>query len=282
MSLSMKPGLASLVSLVVVLALAPAAPAQDPVPGDQEAPEEPLFETIERPLADGSTLTADHYRTRHVTPGPVIVAFHMEGSSRAEFRDIAKTFLDYNGSVLAVDLRAGKEAKGVANATAAAFEAKHQRPATPAEAYADVVEAVAWARELHEGAKVVLLGSGYSASLALVYAAREPEGCDAVIAFSPGELIEGWTVAAEVRGVKVPVYVSCGNGIEEKSRTTRVSNALDKKLRASFYPPDGLVAPRGALQLEQSDVNAHRRVWNGVYAILKPLAPAAPAAPAGG
>jgi dienelactone hydrolase len=266
----------------VPAAAAPAfSPAQDPGGAEPAQEEEQLpYETIERSLPEGIALTADHYVARTTTPGPIVVAFHMEGSSRGEYRKIAETFLKYNVSVLAVDLRAGKESNGVANATAAAFEKKHGKPAALADAYADVVEAVKWARELHPDGKVVLLGSSYSASLALVYAAREPAGADAVLAFSPGELIEGWTVAAEARNVKVPVYVSCGNGLEEKSKTTRIVNALDKKLRSSFYPPDGLVAPRGAASLDQTEDSAHRRVWHGVFAVLKPFQPGAAAPPA--
>lgn len=254
-----------------------AAAAQDPPPGTEKTPE-PLHVTLERPTPEGIALTADHYAVRAEGTAPVVVALHMEGSSRGEFRAIAETFLEFPCSVLAVDLRVGKEAHGVPNATTAAYEKARPEPAAPADAYADVVEAVKWARELHPGSKVVLLGSGFSAALALVHAAREPAAVDAVLAFSPGELIEGWTVAAEARKIQVPVYVSCGNGLEEKSKATRIFNALDKKLRASFYPPDGIVAPRGAASLEQSDQGAHQRVWSGVYTLLKPLCP--PAAPA--
>ena len=157
------------------------------------------------------------------------------------------------------------------NQTAAAFEKKNGKPATPADAYVDVVEAVKWARELRPDAKVVLLGSSYSASLALAYAGREPQGVDAVVAFSPSECVEGWRVALDARNVKVPVYVSCGNGAEEKAKASPIFNAVDKKLRSTYFPPDNVVCPHGAEALVQTEDGARARVWHGVHMLLKPF-----------
>jgi pimeloyl-ACP methyl ester carboxylesterase len=266
----------------LLLSLALAVLAQEPAPQGPPAaaPATALApETLTRTLPDGLEMTADYYSQPGKLPGPIVVACHMAGSSRGEFAKIAPEFLRYGCSLLAVDLRAGKERNGVVNQTSAAFEKKHGRPATYAEAYPDVVEAVKWARETRPEAKLILLGSSYSAALAVAYAGREPTAVDAVLAFSPGEYIEGWTVALDARKVTVPVHVSCGNGPEEKGRTMRIYNALDKKLRSSYFPADSIVAPHGAEILAQEDEGARNRVWHGVYMLIKSLSEPAQAPP---
>lgn len=262
-------------ALIAVLALAqsqgtPPPAGQEPAP----APAPFLVETITRP-GKGVTLTADWTLPRASTGGPTVVCLHQEDSSRGEFTVSAQEFARHGCAVLAVDLRSGKESGGVPNATAAAFEKSAGKPATLQEAFDDVAEAVKWARELRPEAKVVLLGSGYSATLALAYAARNPDGADALIVFSPSECIEGWTVAAEMRAIKVPVHVSCGSGLEEKSKATRFFNGLDKKLRSSYFPAEELALPRGAASLAHPDESTRLRVWHGVHKIR--LATSAPA-----
>lgn len=242
---------------------APAAPKTTPV----------RSETLERP-AGGIAMTAEYYVRRGNT-GPLAVCLHMADSSRGEYAKSAAEFVLYGASVLAVDLRAGKEHDGVLNATAAAFHAKHKRAATFAEAYDDVVEAVKWARELRPDAKILLVGSSYSATLALAYAARVPDGVDSVIAISPSECIEGWTVAAEVRNIKVPTHIQCGSGIEERTKAQRFFNGLDKKLRSSFYAPEELKVVHGAPMLWHEDPLMRTRVWNMPYKMIQALTPAA-------
>jgi pimeloyl-ACP methyl ester carboxylesterase len=269
--------------LSLALALAPAPQETPPQEGSAETPPASGLapETLTRTLPDGLEMTADYYAQRGRLPGPIVVACHMAGSSRGEFVEIAPEFSRYGCSLLAVDLRAGKEHGGVANQTAAAFEKKHGRAATYEEAYPDVVEAVKWARELRPEAKLILLGSSYSAALAIAFAGREPKAVDAVLAFSPGEYIEGWTVALDARKVAVPVHVSCGNGPEEKGKAMRLYNALDKKLRSSYFPADSIVARHGAPLLIQPDEGARNRVWHGVYMLIKSLSEPTPPASAG-
>ncbi|MCC7012821.1 MAG: alpha/beta hydrolase [Planctomycetes bacterium] len=227
-------------------------------------------ETLER--ASGALLlTADYYAPKATAKGPMIVALHMEGSSRGEYAKSAAEFVLFGCTVLAVDLRAGKEHAGVVNKTAAAYSAKNGKPATLAESYDDIAEAVKWARELRPEAKLLLLGSSSSATLALAYAARVPAGVDAVIAISPSESIEGWSVAAEVRNIKVPTLVMCGSEPEERPKATRFFNGIDKKLRASFFPPPELALPHGAPLLWSDDETVRHRVWSPVHKALAPL-----------
>jgi dienelactone hydrolase len=275
------PNLAALA--VLALALCPTAP-QEPAPGQGGPPAPPaaaapkrllpVVETVTR-AGKGVELTADYTKARGVLGGPTVVCLHDAAGSRGEFKKIAAEFIQYGCPALAVDLRVGKEADGVANATAAAFEKAAGKPATLTEALDDVATAVEWAKELRPDAKVLLLGSGTGATLALAFAARNPAAVDGVLAYSPTECLEGVTVAAEMRQIKVPVHMGCGSGLEEKSKTTRFFNALDKKLRSSYFPAEELQFPPGASQLAHEDESLRNRAWHGVHKIREALSAAA-------
>ena len=118
---------------------------------------------------------------------------------------------------------------------------------------------------------MLLLGSQTGATLALAFAARNPTAVDGVLAYSPSECLEGVTVAAEMRQIKVPVHVGCGSGLEEKSKTTRFFNALDKKLRSSYFPAEELKFPPGAGQLAHEDESYRNRAWHGVHKVIETL-----------
>lgn len=259
-------------------ALPPSAAAQDGPPPAKPAPAKPaLIQETMTHAGKGVQLTADWYKARGNLRGPTVVCLHDAAGSRGEFTKIAAEFVLYGCPVLAVDLRAGKEAGGVANATAAAFEKSAGKPATLAEALDDVTTALEWARELRPDASVVLLGSGTGATLALAHTARATTGgADAVLAYSPWECLEGVTVAAEMRAIKVPVHVGCGSGIEEKSKATRFFNALDKKLRSSYFPAEELALVPGAAPLAHPEESYRQRVWHGVHRIREQLSAPAP------
>ena len=270
------PNLAALA--VLALVLCPNA-VQEPVPGQGGTPAPapaapkkllPIVETVTR-AGKGVELTGDYTKARGVLRGPTVVCLHDAAGSRGEFAKIAQEFIQYGCPVLAVDLRVGKEAGGVVNATAAAFEKAAGKAATLAEALDDVTTAVEWAKELRPDSKVLLLGSQTGATLALAFAARNPTTVDGVLAYSPSECLEGVTVAAEMRQIKVPVHVGCGSGLEEKSKTTRFFNALDKKLRSSYFPAEELKFPPGAGQLAHEDESYRNRAWHGVHKVIETL-----------
>jgi dienelactone hydrolase len=266
--------------LLAPIALAIATLAQDPKP--QAPPAKPPekaaptasqpsgAKTLTRKLADGVEMTADFYELGGGAKGPIVVCCHKAKASRGEYRDIAPELVRHGANVLAVDLRAGGELNGVANATAASA-ALLKKPQTYADAYPDLVEAVKWARELRPESKVALVGSSYSASLALVYAGREPKGVDAVIAFSPGEYIKGWSVAADAKNIKVPVYITCASGPQESSLCKPIADAIDSKLRVMYSPGDDEPSTHGALTLVTKDPKAREKQWKGVLDMLAPL-----------
>ena len=270
----------------------PPAPSGTPekgAPGDKaasttQAPEMKL-EKQTRVGADGVTLTADY----HALPfgdsdRPLVVSFHMEGGSRGEFTKIAPLFGIWACSSFAVDLRNGKASGDVPNETAAsAASVLKKTEFTNEEAYADVVEGLKWAREIHPDGKIIALGSGTSASLVLVAVARDAALADMVFAFSPSEDVPGWSVAMESRKLTVPTFVTCDGSPQEVAKARMIGNSIDKKLRQVVLPIDVKGAKRGAAILLQETPELHDRHWMTIVRMLLQIAPAAaPAAQPGG
>lgn len=153
---------------------------------------------------DGLTITADLYETE--PEHPWIVLFHQSNSSRGEYRDIAPRLNKLNLNCMAVDLRSGKEKNFRVNETAAlAKDAK--LPSNFIDAEKDMVAAIERAYGIGRQ-PVILLGSSYSASLALKLA-TEMDEVAAVIAFSPGEFFDNkLNMQKAVTGLSKPVFVS--------------------------------------------------------------------------
>ena len=131
---------------------------------------------------DGIEITADKYLVNEEYT--YILLFHQAGSSRGEFRDIAEKFLKLRYNCLAVDLRSGDNANFVNNETASRARGAG-KSVNFLDAMEDMSAAIDYAYDLNSK-EVILLGSSYSASLALLEGLNHPK-VRAVIAFSPGE-----------------------------------------------------------------------------------------------
>lgn len=138
------------------------------------------------PSEDGLEITADKYLASEEFP--YIILFHQAGSSRGEFRDIAEKFLKLRYNCLAVDLRSGDNANFVNNETASRARGAG-KSVNFLDALGDVSASIDYAYGLNSQ-EVILLGSSYSASLALLEGLDHPK-VRAVIAFSPGEYFSG-------------------------------------------------------------------------------------------
>jgi dienelactone hydrolase len=139
-------------------------------------------EKVGFPSEDGLEITADKYLIAEEYP--YILLFHQAGSSRGEFRDIAEKFLKLRYNCLAVDLRSGDNANFINNETASRARSAG-KSVNFLDASEDMKAAIDYGYDLNSK-KVILLGSSYSASLALLEGLYNPK-VGAVIAFSPGE-----------------------------------------------------------------------------------------------
>lgn len=131
---------------------------------------------------DSLEITADKYLVNDEYP--YILMFHQAGSSRGEYNDIAERFLKLRYNCLAVDLRSGDNSNYVKNETAQKAGGQYSGIKFM-DASMDIRAAVEYAWGLNPK-EVILLGSSYSASLAMLEGLNNPS-VRAVIAFSPGE-----------------------------------------------------------------------------------------------
>ena len=209
---------------------------------------------------DGLKVTAD---TGGSGSGPVIVLFHMAGSSRGEYTDIAPRLHELGYRTLAVDQRSGMSSNGVKNETAAQLRVD---PGFGA-AVPDMVEAVNYARQEMGADKIGVLGSSYSASLVLMLSGEVDGFADAVMAFSPGEYFANKSlVKRAATGIDIPAFLTAA-----KSEMRQVEPiAAEISGDAVVFTPDG-GGRHGAGTLVSSDADEY---WAALEAFLDSVLPA--------
>jgi len=217
-----------------------------------------LYNTITFPSLDGLTITADEYNTGK--PKPWMLLCHQAGFSRGEYRETASRFMGLDFNVMAIDQRSGKEANGVTNETANA--AKNKGLGTSyTDAEQDILAAIDYLYN-KSGQPIILVGSSYSAALALKLGSNTKVA--KVVAFSPGEYLNGINVAAEAQKINKPVFVTSSKS--EIGQTTDVSAKIDKSKLTHFKPSgDGIHGSR-ALWRNNSNSEAY---WQALIAFLK-------------
>lgn len=188
---------------------------------------------VKFPSKDGVTITADMYEANPEYPW--VVLFHMAESSRGEYQFIAPKLNRLEVNCIAVDLRSGKEDNFIVNETYVL--AKNTGLGTSyLDAEIDMKAAIEKAYMIARK-PLIILGSSYSASLALKLASEMPQ-VKAVIAFSPGEYFgKELTVADEVRGLSKPAFIACAS--DEKKYTKPIADAIQSSKKIFFSPPKG-------------------------------------------
>lgn len=164
---------------------------------------------------DSVVITADTYFIKDVPP--TILLCHQAGYSRGEYLETAKKLNDLGFSCMAIDQRSGKGVNGVTNQTAIDADSK-LRNVGYAGAKQDVEAAIDYLYEINGNRSIILVGSSYSASLAL-WIANENKNIKAAAAFSPGEYLKGTNLAKTIKSLKIPIFVTSSKreiGLVEK------------------------------------------------------------------
>lgn len=190
-------------------------------------------QTVTFSTDDGVVVTADHYVSS--TQNPYIILLHQAGYSRGEYRETAPKLVNLGFNCLAVDLRSGKEVNFVVNQTAIDAESK-QKATGYIDAFPDIRAAIEYVAGRNKR-PIILLGSSYSASLALVEATNNFK-VKAVVAFSPGEYFgEELNVKQATQKLFVPVLATSSR--MEFSRLSELLNHLQKKHLTLYQPAQG-------------------------------------------
>jgi dienelactone hydrolase len=166
---------------------------------------------------------------------------------------------------LAVDARSGNEVMGVINQTARRARAQNKR-ADYLDAEPDIVAAIAYADSLSNRKGVILLGSSYSAALALKIGAVNP-GVKAVVAFSPGEYFgEKLPLKQHIRSFNKPLFVTSSK--EEATQGALLIKDMQSPVKRHFVPAGN--GAHGSIALWKMTPN-HAEYWAALEDFLKQI-----------
>ncbi len=182
--------------------------------------------TIQMQTPDGLTVFADHYPAEKISKGVVLLC-HQAFWSRGEYAETAPWLAGLGYTVVAIDQRSGRKANGIKNKTAAQARKKGLKRGY-LNAKIDLETAIK-ALTVKFSKDVILVGSSYSAGLALRLAGERHPGIKAVAAFSPGEYFKPKTYVQEVLpNISVPTLIT-GSKREVKKRTNWWEKAPQNK-----------------------------------------------------
>lgn len=209
-------------------------------------------QTVTFPSLDEVTITADKYVVS--TQKPYLILLHQAGYSRGEYRETAPKLANLGFNCLAVDLRSGNEVNFVKNQTAK-DAAKKGKPNGYLDAQQDITAAINYVAGI-SNKPIILVGSSYSASLALVEATNNFK-VKALVVFSPGEYFnEELNVKKTTSMLYVPVLATSSRMEFEPMK--KMLNHLKPKHLTLFKPSKEGV--HGSRALWESNPN-HEEYW---------------------
>lgn len=185
---------------------------------------------IEFAAADGAIVSADSYE---IIPGEnYILLCHQADFSRGEYTETAKRLNSLGYNCLAIDQRSGKECNGVPNLTAKALADKGKKDLPFLDAEQDIVAAIDYIAK-QSGKKVIVVGSSYSASLALKIA-KNNDKISALALFSPGNYFEGIDLKKEISGITIPVFATSSK--EEAEQVKWLLEGIKSSIKEVYVP----------------------------------------------
>lgn len=219
--------------------------------------------TITFTAADGLEVTADEYLVD--SEKPYILLFHEQGSSRGEFKDIARRFCKLEYNCLAVDLRNGGNNNFVSNQTARQLREEGLNSGIH-DIELDVEAAINYAHR-KSNHPVVLFGSGANGSLSLKVAVSNQQ-VRAVVALSPGEyFMPGIKIQDTIAHLKKPVFISSSKA--EFPYVSELASDISQDYLTLFEPKVGS-GERGSASLsDQYDQSTE--YWIALILFFKEL-----------
>ena len=189
---------------------------------------------------DSLPVTADLYEVNGKKP--TILLCHQAGYSRGEYIETAKK-LNYLGfSCVAIDQRSGNKVNGIVNETVQ--KAKESNLGiTYMDAKIDIEAAIDYVYKLNNEEPIILVGSSYSASLALLIGSSNSK-VKAIAAFSPGEYLNGIVLKDEIKNTTKPIFVTSSK--KEIPKVAELISSIDNKFVTHYKPEvDGIHGSRG-------------------------------------
>ena len=229
-------------------------------------PSEPSVSTVTFPTTDDLTITADLYWTGEAN-APFILLFHQADYSRGEYLEIAPKLNVLGYNCLAIDQRSGGVANGVKNETYQAAKSAGLQTGY-IQAYPDLESALDYVMQTYMPSQLIVWGSSYSSSLALILASEHPDEISAVLAFSPGEYfkLDGKLVADYAANITQPAFITSAKSEEKSWRG--IADQI-KSNGSVFFVPDGNGRHGSSALFEKTPNNAE--YWTAVESFLASL-----------
>lgn len=186
--------------------------------------------TMEFPSKDGLLMTADWYPVS--SDSEIVLLCHQNRFSRGEYAETARRLNKLGYNCMAIDQRVGIEVNGTRNETA--FRAKENKMDPKLhEAEQDILAAIDFLNEKYKK-RIILLGSSYSASLALKIAA-ENNKVSSVIVFSPGEYFDDISfLRSHITTLMKPLLITSSRS--EADRVTDLLKDVNSRIKVQFIP----------------------------------------------
>ena len=215
---------------------------------------------------DGLLITADLYSVSKGIPQKsyTIVLCHQAKYSRGEYKETAKKLTGIGYNCLVPDLRSGVEVNDVRNQTH--FRALDKRlPTDYLDAEQDIVAVVNFAFENYDK-KIILLGSSYSASLALKIG-KGNKKVAAIIAFSPGEYFgKKLNLQKAIAGLKKPVFLTSSK--KESQALAELAEVIKSDIKTRYIPKTAGFHGSKALW---SDNEGNEGYWKAMKEFLRKI-----------
>ncbi|OWY25171.1 hypothetical protein C7N43_17740 [Sphingobacteriales bacterium UPWRP_1] len=185
---------------------------------------------------DSLTITANlFHKNPDLTP---VVLCHQANSSKEEYTETAKRLNEMGFNCLAPDQRSGGNLVEGGNNETAVLAQKEGKSTNYTDAQQDMEAAIDYMYNLYKK-PVILVGSSYSASLALVIAMHNDK-VRAVAAFSPGEYFAGIKsetfVQESIKNIKKPVFITSSK--KEAPRVKVFFDAASGQIREMYVPKE--------------------------------------------
>ena len=201
---------------------------------DSEKPAPGASEPVTLTAADGVHIYGDYYPAAE--PKATVLLFHMAGSNRTEYAEIAPILARAGYNALAIDQRSGGDIVGGSNETVAGIGSSTDDYMA---ALPDLEAALAWGRT--KGEPVIVWGSSYSAALVFLLAAKHPGEVAALLAFSPGEYLgDTQAVHKAAAALKIPVFVTSASDPQEIAAAKSILGSVKGDTSEQFVPQTGV------------------------------------------
>jgi len=208
---------------------------------------------------DSVLVTADTYFLNNIPP--TVLLCHQAGFSRGEYIATAKKLNKLGISCMAIDQRSGNEVNGVINQTSIDANSKLMNVGYTG-AKKDMEAAIDYLFHLNGNRPLIVVGSSYSASLALWLGVTNDK-IKAVAAFSPGEYLKNMNLANIIKPIKIPVFVTSSK--RETLPVEKLIRFVDPKYLTHFKPE--VVGIHGSRAIWDA-TEGHENYWNAFKKFL--------------